>query len=427
MMHEMFSIFRIFLLLTMLLPMPVLADQVISAIIFEGNDVTEESIMRLEMLVGEGDPVDISKIDKSVQYIRNLRLFEWVRYRLDEDASTDDVTLVISVRERYYLVPLPTFRINGDNELEYGAKLRWDNVAGLNHQLKWKVLNKGSSNGIREYSNEIDYIMPRIFLSRYQLILDALNARDVDDDPDTGLELQRSWAYGFDLMKWLNKAGISKGLFAAGGIHYKKREITSLEPSINNEEVLDAIVYELRIGTDIRYEYDFNRSGRFLEYKIGYTGDDETPGSSSSLVKQEIRYVSLNSYSQNPPVNFNYQVVIGQSNDDFLGDKAFSIGGNTNLRGYDTGEFRGNAILRANFEYLSIFDESPLLRKVFFFDTGDVPEKLSDLKLSDFKSGAGAGIRWKIRRFVRVNLRLDAAYAFETDDIHYSFGLSSTF
>ena len=92
-MREMFSIPRFFLLLTMLLSMPVLADQTISAIHFEGNDVTEGSIMRLEMLVTEGDPVDVSKIEKSVQYIRDLRLFEWVRYRLDEDASADGVTL----------------------------------------------------------------------------------------------------------------------------------------------------------------------------------------------------------------------------------------------------------------------------------------------------------------------------------------------
>jgi outer membrane protein assembly factor BamA len=411
----------------MLLPISVMADQTISAIVFEGNDVTDESIMRLEMLVGEGDPVDISKINKSVQYIRDLRLFEWVRYRLEEDASTDDVTLVISVRERYYLVPLPTFRINGDNELEYGVKLRWDNAAGLNHRLDWKALNKGKDEGIRQYSNEIDYIMPRIFLSRYQLRLRNLYSKDVDDDPDTGLELQRSWAYGFDLQKWLNKTGISKGVFAAGGIRYTKREITSLDPSISNEEELDAIVYEFRVGTDNRYEFDFNRSGRFLEYKLNFSGDDETPGSKSTYERHEIKYIDLNSYSQNPPVNFNYQVVIGQSNGDFLGDKSFSVGGNTNLRGYDTGTFRGNAVLRGNFEYLTIFDESPLLRKVFFFDVGDVPERLSDLKLSDLKSSAGAGIRWKIRRFVRVNLRIDLAYAFETDDTHFSFGLRSTF
>jgi len=80
-----------------------------------------------------------------------------------------------------------------------------------------------------------------------------------------------------------------------------------------------------------------------------------------------------------------------------------------------------------NFEYLSKIGESSLLRRVYFADTGATPDRLSDLSMSSFKSSVGAGIRWKLRQFVDLDVRLDAAYAFEIDEFRVAIGTHGTF
>ncbi len=413
-------------LFLLLLSLRAVADDVIQDIRFEGNVVTKPAIMLQEIDIKSGDKVDIGKIEKSVQHIMDLGLFEQVNYRLEKGASNSEMILIIIVIERYYLIPLPTAKIDDNNQLEYGVKLRWSNIWGLNHTLNSKILDRGSSRGVHEFSIKMDYVMPRISFSRYQLTLLTEKVVIVDEDPEFGAQQQSASAYGVDLQKWLNAEGYSAGLFAGGGIGYNKKEILPLEAGGALNETQTAIVYSARIGSDNVHEYLYNRGGISLVYRIDFSSGEGSSGD-TSFARHEFNFINLHSYSRDPPINFNYQVVIGQSNNDVLGDKAFSIGGNTNLRGYNTDTYRGNALLRMNFEYLSKIGTSPLLRKVYFIDTGDTPDRLSELKLSSFKSSVGAGIRWKLRQFVDLDLRLDLAYAFETDDFHLALGTHGTF
>jgi outer membrane protein assembly factor BamA len=413
-------------LLLLLFSLQATAQDVIQDIRFEGNAITEAAIMLQEMVIKTGDEVDIGKIETSVQHIMDLGLFEQVNYRLDEDASDSGKILTISVIERYYLIPLPTAKLNDNSELEYGVKLRWNNIWGLNHSLNWKILDKGSSRGVHEFSIKADYAMPRLFFSRYQLTLITETTVDVDEDPTFGAQRQRASSYGVDILKWLNKDGVSAGLFAGGGISYRSKQILALDVGGPPNQTENAVVYSARIGYDKTHEYLYNRGGISMQYRIDFSSGEGAYGD-TTYSRHEFDFRNLHAYSREPPVNFNYHIVIGQSNNDVLGDKAFSLGGNTNLRGYRTDTYRGNALLRMNLEYLSKIGESSLLRKVYFLDTGDTPDRLSDIRLSSFKSSVGAGIRWKLRQFVNLDLRLDAAYAFETDDFHISLGTHGTF
>ncbi len=400
------------------------AAPIIEAIRFEGNEVTQDVVMLREMIVAVGDDANQEKIETSVQNIMNLGLFETVSYRNEVDGN--NIVLVIVVVERYYIIPLPTAKLNGDNQLEYGVKLRWSNVWGMNHGLRWDLKKKGSDFGVNEYENKIEYQMPRIFSSRYQLALNISNQQIADDDPLNGPQRQRSTAFGFDVLKWLNADGISQGLFVRGGVGFNQKRETALKVPNTIEQRYDAIVYSAGIGYNKILEHEFNREGVLLEYKLD-TSPDDRPGFNTPFTKHEITYTHLKSFAQMPPRNFNYNIVIGSSNNDVLGDKAFSMGGNTNLRGYKTSAFRGNAMVRLNLEYLSQFLDSPALRKVFFIDTGDVQETLGAIRFSSLKTGAGAGIRWKLRRFVNIDIRVDLAYGFETQEFRVGLGTHNTF
>ena len=413
-------------LLLMLFSSAALAEGVIESIRFEGNEVTQESVMREEMVVTEGDPVDMERIEWSVQYIMNLGIFERVTYRIEEGEQPDNIVLVIIVTEVYYIIPLPSAKLDGDNQLEYGVKLRWDNVYGLNHRLRLDLINKGSDLGVREFHHKFEYSMPRIFASRYVVSLTMENEVAADDDPINGQQRQQSYGLGFDVLKWLGDDGVSQGLFASAGAGYKRKKIAALNQPLVQEEDIDAVIYAASIGYADITEYEFNRTGAFLQYRIEFSGDG-SPGFNEPYTKHEINYTHLHSFSNVEPLNFNYNIAIGSSNNDVLGDKAFSLGGNTNLRGYSTGSFRGNALLRVNLEYLSMFGESPLLRKVYFIDFGDAQETLGDIRFSSLKTGVGAGLRWKLRRFVDLDLRIDVAYGIENRDFRFGLGTRNTF
>jgi outer membrane protein assembly factor BamA len=399
---------------------------VIEKILFEGNQVTQDVVMLREMTVKPGDPDDQHKIQESVQNIMNLGLFERVTYRTEPGTNANSVVLVITVIERYYIIPLPTARLDGNSHVQYGAKLRWDNVWGMNHRLSWDLINKGPSAGTHQYTNNIEYVIPRPFSSRYELTLKLDDARDVDDDPINGLQIQRSSDLGFDVLKWLGKEGVSKGLFVAGGMSYVTKKFTFLGSPTGFEQRDSAAIFAARAGYDNIEEHEFNRSGVFLQYKLE-ASDNSSSGVNPPYVKHEIDYTRLRSFGQQTLYNFNYNIAIGSSNNDVLGDKAFSIGGNTNLRGYKTDAYRGNAMIRLNFEYLSQFSDSPALRKVFFLDTGDVEERLADIKFSTLKTGVGVGIRWKVRRFVDLDIRVDLAYGIESGEYRLGLGTRNTF
>ncbi|MGB5396055.1 MAG: BamA/TamA family outer membrane protein [Gammaproteobacteria bacterium] len=424
-MSRLHCIVRYFLLL-LLFSSTAQAAGIIEDIRFEGNDVTQESVMREEMVVTEGDAVVIERIEWSVQYIMNLGIFERVSYRTEPAETPDNIILIITVIERYYIIPLPTAKLDGDNQLEYGVKLRWNNVAGLNHRLRLDLINKGTDLGVNEFHHKLEYAMPRIFSSRYAVSLKIENEVGADDDPINGQQRQQSYGIGFDVLKWLGDDGVSKGLFASGGASYRVKEITALNIPLAPDQKLDAVIYTAGIGYSDITEYEFNREGAFLQYRIEFSGDD-SPGFNQPYTKYEINYTHLHSYSNLEPLNFNYNIDIGSSNNDVLGDKAFSLGGNTDLRGYSTGAYRGNAFLRVNLEYLSVFDESPLLRKVYFIDFGDAQESLGDIRFSTLKTGVGAGLRWKLRRFVDLDLRVDLAYGVENRDFRFGLGTRSTF
>ncbi|MBI3188262.1 MAG: BamA/TamA family outer membrane protein [Gammaproteobacteria bacterium] len=400
---------------------------VIEEIRFNGNDVTQEVVMLREMTVKPGDVADMKKIKKSVQYIMNLGLFERVTYSTEPGKDAESIVLLVTVIERYYLLPLPTAKLNDDNHVEYGVKLRWNNVWGLNHRLNWDLINKGPELGARQFTTSFDYLIPRPFSSRYVVNMSIDFERDADDDPVNGEQLQLSSGFGFDVMRWLGKDGVSQGLFAGGGTQYRQKIITSLNPllavPVQNQ---DAVIYAARIGYSGIEEYEFNRAGIFLQYKIETSADDK-PGFSVPFVKHEINYKHIHSVGDYPPSNFDYNIVIGSSDNDVLGDKAFSIGGSANLRGYETDAYRGNAMFRANVEYLSAFTDSPAFRKVFFIDIGDTQEKLGDIKFSTLKTGVGTGIRWKVKRFVGLDIRVDVAYGFDASEFRLALGTHNTF
>ena len=60
-------------------------------------------------------------------------------------------------------------------------------------------------------------------------------------------------------------------------------------------------------------------------------------------------------------------------------------------------------------------------------DIGNTYEKFSRIKDGDLKLGIGFGLRWKIPKFVKLDLRVDLGYGVSDDDYHVSVGTQHAF
>ena len=61
-------------------------------------------------------------------------------------------------------------------------------------------------------------------------------------------------------------------------------------------------------------------------------------------------------------------------------------------------------------------------------DVGNAWEDTSDVDLSDLRYSAGIGLRWKLKSFVRVDIRLDISQGFSEDgETKFYLGTNATF
>lgn len=393
---------------------------------FVGNETTEPQIMLQEMIIAVGDPVSDRLIEKSRQYIMNLKIFKTVKAEMIEEDFKN--ILVITVEEKFYILPLPRVNRNSDGDIKAGGEIRWDNILGLNQRLKvsWDR-TRAADNDIKDSDKtEIDYTYPRMFGTPYTFAIDSkrktTNVEDVTDAGDIVEAEQVGMFARIGLSRWHDPYGPSRGVrygagLASGVVKYDtktgpddffiKTRLVTLEVGVANETVQN--LEWSRTGQE--YGYDISIGLRGLGSEQGHT-------------THNFYYRSYYHLFGIPNYNFNSQLRFGFSN--FRGN-ALSVGGANSLRGYSRGDFTGNAMFLLNLEYMMpIWGYKPI-RFLIFTDIGSTYPKLSEVNLGDLKFSFGGGLRWKVRELVNTDLRLDVAYVPETDETRVIASTSETF
>ncbi len=403
------------------------AKTLIKTIRFVGNDVTQESILRQEMFVKEGDAVDYVKIEESVQAIMDLGLFRKVHYYLGEDyvtGSTDPAAeLVVVVKEKYYMLVIPRLRYE-DNQLRMGVHLNWDNVNGLDHSMRLLFERKGKLEGVTEYHQQFRYSYPNVAGSKYSLSFSFNDQNSVEENVDGVLQNQLDQSFGIGLFKWLNREKRKRGMYASLGTGYILRSYEDIQTQVILDET-DAVTLSGEYGYKNVHEYLYNRGGKHFGYRL--TISDEMFGSTSEYFNHYLFYRSYYRFDSRPDDNLNVQTLLGHSTDDILDDRAYTLDYRNDLRGYERSSFQGNTMLLVNVEYLRPSEPHPLLRYVYFIDVGNTFDQFSDLGHGPLKVGVGFGLRWKIPAFVRIDLRLDVGYAVSDDEYKVTVGTRHAF
>lgn len=153
----------------------VVPQSYVRSILIIGNKKTKDFVIRRELTFVEGDSVPSAKImavlEKARMNVFNTKLFNNVTVNI-KNWEGDSLDIEITVVERWYIIPLPIFKLadrnlnewwkdrgRSLNRIQYGATLQWDNFRGRNERIR--------VTGSLGFYQMLDfyYKMPRIFNS----------------------------------------------------------------------------------------------------------------------------------------------------------------------------------------------------------------------------------------------------------------------
>ncbi len=392
------------------------AAETLQAIRFAGNDTTRPEVMLQEMSIGVGDPLDLALIEDSRQAIMDLGLFKAVRAELLQEP--EGAALLITVEEKWYILPIPRVGVRADGEADYGMELRFDNLFGLNQRFKLEYITKDSVTTDAPLRRElfVGYTYPRIIGTPYQLDVSAGHVtreqRQLDDGgEEIGLYRQDSRSLRLGLYRWQRVSGPSRGWRYGGGIGLQQEVYQHLDgAAVPYQDASNVQVNALVEFVDVREE-QYRRRGRAYGYSIELGVPQLADFSYNRHLLYYRRYLPLDDQRS----NINYRFQLGLANGEAFGSRAWSLGGSTSLRGYEGGYVAGNAMLLNNIEYLFPLSGYRQLRGVLFSDIGSAWPGVMEMDLGDLKVSAGVGLRWKVQLFVDVTIRLDFAWGLEPE------------
>lgn len=145
-----------------------------------GNNVTNEDVIRGELLIDEGDPFTKLSLDKSISKIKARGIFRNVKHQVSEGSDKNLKIINISVEEK------PTGEIAagagiGTNGGSFGFSISENNWLGKGNRLKFELeVDEESLGGVLNYSNP-----------NYNFLGNSINyfiSSESNDKPDQGYE-----------------------------------------------------------------------------------------------------------------------------------------------------------------------------------------------------------------------------------------------
>ena len=375
----------------------------IREIVFAGNDTTQADVLLREMVVHVGDPADPARMERSRQAIQDLRLFRSVD--LEEKAMGDGVQLRVTVREKYYILPLPRASANSDGQYSYGVGMRWWNVLGLNHTLHVTV-EQGTRQEVDRgtfMQYQASYDVPFLFQSPYGMGLSFAHTAE----PVTGVLPYDniSDSARWTLSRALGDGPASQGWRIGAGVQWLNQDRSGVDaPAPDGQStalVLNTNFNDMRFNI---YSEDGRKFSLEAQSTIGNLASDY--GYSELIGAYDQSWLIGDTPHQSVGVFAEGGVYDGGPKG---AQPAFSLGGSGNLRGYELRFQRGN-----NYYYGGVEALRPLywnwLRGVAFVEAGNVFGSDSNSDSENIYADVGIGLRMRLNWFVRTELNLGIAF-----------------
>jgi outer membrane protein insertion porin family len=384
-------------------------------IIILGNDKTRDFVILREMKIQINDLYDSLQVEQDRKRIQNLHLF--TRVEIQPTPVDDGVVLLITVSERWYIIPYPILYYNEKDwkKLSYGAGLIYQNFRGRNIDLAgsfWLGYNPGMQAyySVPWFGGNLK-LYSQIKIFSYKIRSKAVEYPRFDED-----HLGISASIG---KRW----GLYTYLFLQAGYRTLKlpSEYSGLTASGSGTDHLPSAGLFFRYDTRDLYEYP--GTGWYVDLYARETYN-----------KKNIDYLfyGLDLRRYQPVWGGSCLALRGFANlthgDVPVYDRLY-IGYSERIRGHFTEVYEGEQQVMASVEfrfpifklrYLNLGSSAALgeygsnlpfgLNAGFFYDTGAVCRRIKALHRSDFLTGFGAGLHFRVP-YVDV-IRLE--YAMDT-------------
>ncbi len=392
---------------------PATLPEIVSEIRFAGNKTTRPEIFLQVMVIKVGEPADPDLIERSRQAVMDLGLFKSVTATLLQEQGR--TILLITVKEKYYILPIPKLNRDVNNHFTLGAQLRFDNLAGLNQRLKltYETQKVDTSNSLSK-TTQLDYSYPRIQGTPYDIDFNFARTRTPSDSMVAGApEIYQAEVSNanFGVSRWMQQETPTVGWRAGGGLTWQRQIYDVSAGTPQNLKEGRAVALTVLLEHTRVHDYLYSRAGKVY----GYNGTFGTPflGSDSDYTAHLFYFRGYYPVSDKLHRTVDVQVQLGLASEQIFGP-AYTLGGSSTLRGYPSGSFTGNAFFLVNVDYLRPFYDYYPLRGGVFMDIGNAYPSTSALNFSGLKTSVGVSLQLKLKSFVKIDLHVDYAYAVET-------------
>lgn len=378
----------------------------IAEIVFEGNAVTRRSVMLRELVVRVGDPADPVALERSRQGLLDLGLFR--RVHLRTETVEGGVRVIFSVDERYYVLPMPRGDIKSDGRYAYGAQLRWDNVAGLNHTFRLVAEQENAQRqGIGKETHVFtSYDAPFFADGLYRLGGGvSYTTRPVTGDGGEYTETFRRASVR--LSRTFSDGPASQGLTLGTGLAWTRQRTSgaAAPPAYG-----DALSPTLSVGYRDFHNRIYSEVGQRWSVSTAFAADGW--GSDYSFVSLDTAYVGSFAVGTTAHQTLHLLAQTGQYFDGPDGVVQYGLGGASRLRGYDSNFIEGNA-----YYYVTVEFARPIwkrwLRWVVLAEAGNVFARPQDVGFDRIYGSLGLGLRIRFSHF--VDFEAEIGYAIPLD------------
>ncbi|MGQ0587512.1 MAG: ShlB/FhaC/HecB family hemolysin secretion/activation protein [Gammaproteobacteria bacterium] len=378
---------------------------------FRGNDTTEPATMLREMSLRVGDPADRSEVERSRQGVQDLGLFRSVHAELEPVEG--GVRLVIKVKEKLYVLPLPRADANSDGGYGYGVELRWYNVWGLNHTFTPYFERRQPSEGANDPET-------RGLQTRTQLRYSApflLGEFGVDATASyfetpylTPLEYeQTNTALAVALTRKLSEGLRNQGWTGRAGLSWTREVQTGPQVPTAPDEVARGRALAALVGAAYRDLHYNVYSDQGVSFGFGVQSAAEDISSDYDFTSWSLYYARYTYLGDSPHQNLNFLFNAQGRHDGAYGGDSLAIGGTSTVRGYEPETAKGDAFYAASVEYLRpVFRNS--IRLLAVVDAGNAFAEPADANLDKVYVSAGIGLRVRFQAFVALDLEIGMAW-----------------
>jgi len=192
----------------------------VNKINIQGNTITEEKVIRDNLIISEGDQLNSSKVKKSIDNVKSKQLFSKVDYKIEDSDKKNFKDLNLFVKEQ------PTGNISagvgyGTNGGLFEASLNERNFLGQGINLNFT--GRLSADVIR---GELSYLDPNYINSNKELAASLFS--EVDDYKNSGYQNKRAGT------KFATKYEIYEDIFFRPnlGVQFDKLEVTGEASSL---------------------------------------------------------------------------------------------------------------------------------------------------------------------------------------------------